>query len=107
MIGGSSGIASVMKRTDQFKGFWTKTWISILKIYLLEKLNLADAAIREFFTMTKVIIVRRPLTLAWWIYDRFINYRNQIQLNVFFILGHGSDIFAVYHSDLVCIGYMI
>jgi hypothetical protein len=54
----------------------------------------------------KIIVIRRPITIAWWIINSDDTIANQIQLNS---LDNNSwiKIFEEYHANLVCIGYHI
>lgn len=104
LIAGSSGIASVMKKTNTFKGFEPKDMDVYIKCISDNKIKAFDIAVRKAFPNDNVIIIRRPLTLTWWIYDRFDNYKAEIQLNILYVRSW-SDVFVVYHSDAVCVGY--
>lgn len=106
LIAGSSGIASVLKITDKFKGFEPKDMDFYIKNISDEKIRCFDDIIRKVFHEDKIIIVRRPLTLTWWIYDNYDNYKTEIQLNMLSVKSW-SEVFVVHHSDLVCVGYDI
>lgn len=104
LIAGSSGIAAVLKKTHDFVGFEPKDLDIYVKDITDEKIILIDKAIRNVFPEDKVLIIRRPLTLTWWIYNKYYKFKMEIQLNVLKIRSW-ADIFIMYHSDLVSIGY--
>jgi hypothetical protein len=106
LIAGSSGIASVLKKTEEFKGFEPKDMDIYIKRISGKKIKCLDLAIRQIFANDNIILIRRPLTLTWWIYDKFDNYKTRIQLNMLY-LRSWAEVFVVYHSDMVCVGYDI
>lgn len=106
MIGGSSGIASVLKRTEIFKGFEPSDIDLYVKNISGEKIITIDNIIRKITQENHIFIVRRPLTLTWWIYDKFENFIAEIQLCSLHI-NSWAEIFAYYHSNVVSIGYDI
>lgn len=106
LIGGSSGLAAILKKSEWFKSFEPTDMDIYIKYITDNKIKLVDDALRQAFPNDKMIIVRRPLTLTWWIYDDDNNYKAEIQLNILYIRSW-SEIFVVYHSDMVSIGYEI
>ena len=106
LVGGSSGIAAIMKKTESFQGFEPKDMDIYVKNISNDKIIDIDGSIRQVFRNDKIIVVRRPLTLTWWIYDNFNNYITEIQLNMLHIRSW-ADVFSQYHSDMVSIGYDI
>ena len=54
----------------------------------------------------RVIVVRRPITIAWWYLDENDNVVNQVQVNAMKI-KHWISIFEDYHGNPVCIGYEV
>ena len=55
-----------------------------------------------------VVLLRKPLTLTWAIYERTrsdkLPIRHRLQLNLLHIVSW-AEVFAVYHSDLTCCGF--
>ena len=109
LLAGSSGIASVIKKTDTMKGFEPKD----MDIYVTNindsKITQINEKIKEIFPTTTytIIVVRRILTLTWWIFDNTdTNNIMEIQLNML-TAKSWTEFFIVYHTDLVCVGYDI
>lgn len=64
-----------------------------------------DKKIREVFLESKIIIFRKLITITWWIFNpEMTQLHLTIQLNTFQI-DSWSDVFIIYHSDFLCIGY--
>ena len=105
LIGGSTSLASIVK--DKYK--FTPQDIDIyIKNIDNDKIKIIDEILQLLFEKNKYIIyiVRRCLTLTWWIFDKNENFIIQIQLNLL-ITKSWTEIFLVYPSDLLCIGYEI
>lgn len=101
MIAGSSGLASVLK-----SAFEPKDIDIYIKNITHSKIESLDRAIRSVFPSDRILCIRRPLTLTWWIYDPSGHYKTEIQLNMLYIQSF-AEVFIVYHTDAVCIGYEI
>ena len=70
-----------------------------------------DRVIRSLLTdpaEQSVVLLRKPLTLTWAIYQRKrgapLTILHRLQLNLMQVHSW-AEVFAVYHSDLVCAGY--
>ena len=103
LISGSSCLASVMKRASH--QFEPRDVDIYLKNINKEKVLLIDKCIREQYGGNQIYIVRRPLTLTWWIIGEN-DVVAEIQLNLLQIKSW-IEVFSVYHSDMVCIGYQV
>ena len=103
LIGGSSSLASVVK--DEYK-FEPNDIDIYVKNIDNEKIIKINEILHTIFYDCIVYIVRRPLTITWWIFDEFENIILLIQLNIL-LINSWTDVFLVYHSDLLCIGYEI
>lgn len=103
LIAGSSCLASVMKQANH--QFEPRDVDIYLKNISKEKVLLIDKCIREQYGSNQIYLVRRPLTLTWWIIgdDDVVA---EIQLNLLQIKSW-TEVFSVYHSDMVCIGYQV
>lgn len=101
MISGSSGIASVIK-----KGFNPKDIDIYIKNINIDKIIEVENAIKRTAEQYgyDVIVVRRPITLSWWMYNYNEEVVCEIQLNILDVTSW-TDVFMAYHSDLVGIGY--
>ena len=104
LIAGSSGIASVMRKTALFPGFEPKDIDCYIRQISSAKIKRFDEALRQAFPNERIIIVRRPMTLTWWVFDRNDSHRITVQLNVLYVRSW-ADVFVMYHSDLVAVGY--
>lgn len=109
LLGGSSGLAAVLKKTHTMKGYEPKDMDIYLKDITDLKITQINEKINEIFpTETyKIVIIRRLLTLTWWIFDmKDTDNVMEIQLNMLNARSW-ADVFVVYHSDMVCVGYDI
>lgn len=111
LIAGSSALAAVMsfKIVPDFEP-------SDMDIYVTNidqsKIDAIDRVLRKCFCVSSnspstitMIIVRRPLTISWIVVDLAKNQvLAKIQLSTLHIQSW-SEIFILYHSDIVCIGY--
>lgn len=110
LIGGSTGLASVLRtktNSNKFK-FEPKDMDIYVKNISDEKIKKINGKIYETFPdqQYNIYIVRRPLTLTWWIFDKCDKFITEIQLNMLQIRSFAEP-FIVYHSDAVSIGYEI
>jgi hypothetical protein len=72
-----------------------------------QKIIEIDKKIRETFTESKIIIFRKLITITWWIFNpEMTQLHMTIQLNTFQI-DSWADLFIIYHSDFLCIGFEI
>jgi hypothetical protein len=106
LIGGSSGVASVLNSDCHEIKFKPQDIDMYVKKISNEKICLIDKAIRELFKNEKIILVRRPLTIAWWVFDNDENLLQEVQLNILKIESW-AEVFISYHSEIVTIGYDI
>lgn len=104
LIAGSSGFSAVMKRNNDFKGFEPNDMDVYIKNISSEKIKAFESAIKSAFPNDKILVIRRPLTLTWWIIDEEENYKTEIQLNILHVKSW-SEVFVMYHGDFVSIGY--
>ncbi|AYV75613.1 MAG: hypothetical protein Terrestrivirus2_121 [Terrestrivirus sp.] len=109
LLGGSSGLAAVLKKTHTMKGYEPKDMDIYLKDITDLKITQINQKINEIFPVEtyKIVIIRRLLTLTWWIFDtKDTDNVMEIQLNMLNARSW-ADVFVVYHSDVVCVGYDI
>lgn len=108
LLAGSSGLASVIKKdiSKNIKGFEPKDLDIYVKNISDTKIRQIDSKLRELFNKNKIYMIRRLLTLTWWIFDNNEKYITEIQLNMLTVKSW-AEVFAVYHSDMVAIGYDI
>jgi len=109
LLGGSSGLAAVLKKTHTMKGYEPKDMDIYLKDITDLKITQINQKINEIFPIEtyKIVVVRRLLTLTWWIFDtKDTDNVMEIQLNMLNARSW-ADVFVVYHSDVVCVGYDI
>lgn len=104
LIYGSSGVAAVMKNH-----VFVPNDIDIcMKNITSDKVIQLDLAIRNTIGDTcKIIIIRKPVTITWLIFDE--NHHvimEKIQLNILDITNW-REIFVAFHSDVVAVGYDI
>ena len=104
-IGGSSVLASITK--DDYK-FEANDMDIYIKNIDNSKIIEIDDVIQKTFCKDnyKIYIVKRPITITWWIFNLDEELIFLIQLNSLLIKSW-TEIFTVYHSDLLCIGYEI
>lgn len=105
LIAGSSALCSVYLGSS-----WKPNDIDIyMKNINYDKIKLFDQAVRESSQLhcsgSQVILIRKCFTLNWIIFHENIVI-TKVQLNLLNVKSW-AEIFACYHSDLVCIGYEI
>ena len=110
LVAGSTGLAAVLRRkgnSNRYK-FEPKDMDIYVKNITDEKIRKIDMKIRELFSKDKynIYIVRRPITITWWIFDKDDVFVTEIQLNILQIRTFAEP-FIVHHSDIVAIGYDI
>ncbi len=103
LIGGSSSLASVVKDKYKFEPNDIDIYVKNIDNEKIIKMN---EIINTIFQNYIIYIVRRPLTITWWIFDEFENMILLIQVNTL-LINSWMDVFLVYHSDILCIGYEI
>lgn len=102
LVGGSSAIASFPPYDYQPNDF-----DFYVKNINNQKISEIDTKLREIFSESKIIIFRKLITITWWIFNpEMTKLHLTIQLNTFQITSW-SDLFIVYHSDVVCLGYEV
>lgn len=102
LIGGSSVIASFPPYD-----FIPNDLDFYVKNITYQKIQEIDKAIREIFPECKIIVFRKLITMTWWIFNpQMTKFHITLQMNLFDIKSW-SDVFIVYHSDIVSIGYEI
>lgn len=102
-IAGSSSLMAVLKDATH-EPCDLDMYVKNLNIDQLEKI---EKAINRLKTPDqRVIVIRRPITIAWWFINPDDTVANQVQVN-----GLDNDywikIFEDYHANLVCIGYHV
>jgi len=106
LIGGSSVLSAVMMEPG--KQFKPNDMDIYIKNITNEKIVVVDKYIQKLFDQDNgfnVYVVRRSITMTWWVFKDGI-FCVEIQLNLYDI-NSWSEIFALYHADMVCIGYDI
>lgn len=109
LIGGSMGLYCVYKKANFIPGD--------LDLYIKEinkkKLLLLEDIIYKSFKINKIVVVRNPITMTWYInyYDSansdIVNENIMtIQINLLNITSW-AEVFITYHTDLTCIGYEV
>jgi hypothetical protein len=104
LIAGSSGLNSVLKAEKY--SYEPNDIDFYVKNINADKIKIINDCIERTFNNNVIYIVRRPITMTWWIFDNN-NTQNIIaimQLNLLMIQSW-TEIFAVYHADMLCIGY--
>jgi len=104
LLYGSSSLSAVLNKSVFGKSFIPKDLDLCVKNITHEKIIKIDLAIKSLFPDYKIIIIRRPINLTWWVFDQNYLFVCQIQLNILNI-DSWADIFITAHGDNVCIGY--
>lgn len=102
-IGGSSSLLAVSKNSTHVP--------SDIDMYMkninLEQLQQIEQVIYSLKKPNqRIVVVRRPITIAWWFINPDDQIVNQIQVNAL-QNNHWIKIFEDYHANLVCIGYHV
>jgi len=105
LIAGSSCLSAVMKeRKYQYMPNDIDIYIKNINY---DKIIDIDNILHKIYSDKQIYCVRRPITMTWWVFDNQTkDIIIEIQLNLLQIKSW-TEVFAVYHSDLVCIGYDI
>jgi hypothetical protein len=106
LIGGSSLLSAVMIEPN--KQFKPNDMDIYIKNITNEKIITVDEHIHKIFNPDdgfNIYIVRRSITMTWWVFKNDV-FCIEIQLNLYGI-NSWSEVFALYHADMVCIGYDI
>ena len=120
MIAGSSSLSSIIDftRCSYLKKFLPNDIDIYMKNATEDNIIKLDNLIRELFPKNIIIIVRRPITVTWYVFNNNITLpankkvdddnelEIQIQLNVL-KYSSWSEVFIDYHSDIVCVGYEV
>ena len=100
MIGGSSSVSAILQ-----KGFNPNDIDIYIKNLDDEHIKQLDTIIRELFPDCLCLVIRKPITLTWIIIqNQKIIWKIQLcTMQIYEFI----EVFACYHSDIVCIGFEI
>ena len=100
LIGGSSCLAAV----DRSVSFQPDDIDLYIKNITLERLAMVNQVLQSVYPDNRILLVRRPFTLAHWVLDSDDKIIAQLQVNMLSVPSWTS-IYEEYHADVVCIGY--